>query len=131
VRREVALALGGVSGADPAAQETLERLGEDREMAVRAAAYVGRLLQGRPVPFPPGLDPRAAAGVLAEAAQLPALRETARTAPAEERRLAAALALALLRDEVALQVARTDPVPAVRHRVSGALDVAAQAREAE
>ena len=34
---------------------------------------------------------------VAEAAHLPALRETARTAPAEERRLAAALALALLR----------------------------------
>jgi HEAT repeat protein len=130
VRREVALALGGVSGSDPAAQETLDRLDDDREMTVRAAAYVGRLLQGRPVPFPPGLDPRAAAGIVAEAAQLPALREAARTAPAEERRLAAALALALLRDDVALQVARTDPVASVRHRVSGALDLSAQARDA-
>jgi HEAT repeat protein len=130
VRREVALALGGTSGSDPAAHETLDRLGEDREMTVRAAAYVGRLLQGRPVPFPPGLDPRAAAGVVAEAAHLPALREAARTAPAEDRRLAAALALALLGDDVALQVARTDPVPSVRHRVSGALDLAAPARDA-
>jgi hypothetical protein len=32
---------------------------------------------------------------------------------------------------VALQVARTDPAPAVRHRVSGALDLAAQARAGE
>jgi HEAT repeat protein len=131
VRREAALALGAASGSDPVARETLERLGDDREMAVRAAAYVGRLLQGRPVPFPPGLDPAAAAGVLSQAAQLPALRDIARTAAAEDRRLAAALALALVHDDVALQVARTDPAPAVRHRVSGALDLAAQARAGE
>ena len=131
VRREAALALGGASGADPVAREALDRLGDDREMAVRAAAYVGRLLQGRPVPFPPGIDPVAAAGVLSQAGQLPALRDIARTAPAEDRRLAAALALALLHDDVALQVARTDPAPAVRHRVSGALDLAAQARAIE
>jgi len=131
VRREAALALGAASGSDPVARETLERLAEDREMAVRAAAYVGRLLQGRPVPFPPGLDRAAAAGVLSQAAHLPDLRDIARTAPAEDRRLAAALALALLHDDVALQVARSDPAPAVRHRVSGALDLAARAREGE
>ena len=67
---------------------------------------------------------------MAAAAHLPALRETARTAPGEDRRLAAALALALLEDEVARQVARTDPVPSIRHRVSGALELAAAAREA-
>jgi HEAT repeat protein len=131
VRREAALALGGASGSDPVARETLDRLGDDREMAVRAAAYVGRLLQGRPVPFPPGVDPTTAAGVLHQAAELPVLRDIARTAPAEDRRLAAALALALVHDDVALQVARTDPAPAVRHRVSGALDLAAQARAGE
>jgi hypothetical protein len=100
-------------------------------MAVRAAAYVGRLLQGRPVPFPPGVDPVAAAGVLSQAAQLPVLRDIARTASGEDQRLAAALALALVHDDVALQVARTDPAPGVRHRVSGALDLAAQARASE
>jgi HEAT repeat protein len=131
VRREVALALGNASRPDRAAHETLDRLADDREMAVRAAAYVGRLLQGRPVPFPPGLDQRAAAGVVVEAALLPALRQTAQTASVEERRLAAALALALVQDDVARQVARTDPVPAIRHRVSGALDLAVQAREDE
>jgi HEAT repeat protein len=131
VRREAALALGGASGSDPIARETLDRLGDDREMDVRAAAYVGRLVQGRPVPFPPGIDPTAAAGVLSRTAQLPLLRDIARTAPGEDRRLAAALALALVHDDVALQVARTDPAPAVRHRVSGALDLAAQARAAE
>jgi HEAT repeat protein len=131
VRREAALALGGASGSDPVAREALDRLGDDREMAVRAAAYVGRLLQGRPVPFPPGVDPVAAAGVLSQAAQLPVLRDIARTASGEDQRLAAALALALVHDDVALQVARTDPAPAVRHRVSGALDLAAQPRASE
>jgi HEAT repeat protein len=130
VRREVALALGAAEGPAPLALEALGRLADDSEMPVRAAAYVGRLLRGIPVPMPPGLDPRAAAHAVEASGQLPALRETARTAPAEERRLAAALALALLDDEVARQVARADPVPAVRLRVSGALELAAEARGA-
>jgi HEAT repeat protein len=129
VRREVAVAIGGADRPTPAAIEILARLADDQEMAVRAAAYIGRLLQGTPVPLPPGLDPRAAGGALRQVAHLPALREVARTAPGEDRRLAAALALALLEDEVAHQVAHTDPVPAIRHRVSGALDLAAAARE--
>jgi HEAT repeat protein len=131
VRRDVALALGDAARQSPVAQEVLERLAQDPEMPVRAAAYVARLLQGRPVPLPPGLDPRAAAGTLRASVHLPHLRETARTAPAEDRRLAAALALALLQDDVARQVARTDPVPAIRHLVGGALELAAGAREAE
>jgi len=129
VRREVALALGGAVGPVPLALEALGRLAEDPEMLVRAAAYVGRLLQGTPVPLPPGLDTRTAASAVEAAAHLPALRETARTAPGEDRRLAAALALALLDDEVAHQVARADPVPAIRHRVSGTLELAAAGRE--
>ena len=79
VRREVALALAGVARQPRAALETLDRLADDPEMPVRAAAYVARLLQGTPVPLPPGLDPRVAAGVVQSAAHLPALRETART----------------------------------------------------
>jgi HEAT repeat protein len=129
VRREVAVAIGGADRAGPAAIEILARLADDQEMAVRAAAYIGRLLQGTPVPLPPGLDPRAASGALRRVVHLATLRETARTAPGEDRRLSAALALALLEDEVAHQVAHTDPVPAIRHRVSGALDLAAAARE--
>jgi len=128
VRRELALVLGGMDHPAAIALETLTRLADDQEMPVRAAAYIGRLLQGMPVPLPPGLDPRATAGALQTAAHLPALRETARTAPAEDRRLAAALALALVEDDVARQVARTDPAPAIRHRVSGALELAAAAR---
>jgi hypothetical protein len=30
----------------------------------------------------------------------------------------------LLQDDVAREVARTDPIPAIRHRVSGALELA-------
>jgi hypothetical protein len=93
---------------------------------VRAAAYVARLLQGTPVPLPPGIDPTTAAEAVREASDLPSLRETARGTAGEERRLAAALALALLQDEVAREVARTDPIPAIRHRVSGALELAMQ-----
>jgi hypothetical protein len=102
----------------------LERLALDSEMAVRAAAYAARLLQGTPVPLPPGLDARVAAEAVRDAADLSTLREIARSTASEERRLAAALALALLQDEVAREVARTDPVPGIRHRVGGALELA-------
>ncbi len=92
-------------------------------MTVRAAAYVARLVQGMALPFPPGLDAQVAAEAVRDGADLPGLREDARTAVSEERRLAAALALALLQDGVAHEVARTDPVPSIRHRVSGALEI--------
>jgi hypothetical protein len=123
--RSVALAIAGARGIGLRAQALLQRLAADSDMPVRAAAYVGRLLLGTPVPLPPALDPRSAAAALRAAGDLPALRETARHAPAEDRRLAAALALAIVQDEVAREVARTDPAPAIRHRVSGALDLTA------
>src|SRR5207253_11156935 len=90
---------------------------------VRAAAYVARLLQGTPVPFPPGIEAEAAAEAVRESSDLSSLRQAARGTPGEDRRLAAALALALLQDEVAREVARPDPTPALRHRVSGALEL--------
>jgi hypothetical protein len=92
-------------------------------MAVRAAVHVARLLQGSPLPLPPGLDGQVAAQAVLEIADLPSLRHTARTASGEDQRLAAALTLALLQDEVAQEIARTDPVPAIRHRVGGALEL--------
>jgi HEAT repeat protein len=121
-RREVAIVLGRTAAGKPALG-ILERLAADGDMAVRSAAYVARLLQGIPLPLPPELDSQLAAQALRESADLPAVRQTARTAASEERRLAAALALALLQDEAAREVARTDPAPAIRHRVSGALDL--------
>lgn len=124
VRRQVAITLGQTAPVGKPGLAVLERLAADPEMPVRAAAYVARLLQGTPVPLPPGIDPKVAAEAVREAADLPGLRETARATQGEERRLAAALALALLQDDVALEVARTDPVPAIRHRVGGALELA-------
>jgi HEAT repeat protein len=123
VRRAVALALARVHLPPRHVLALLDRLADDPDPSVRAAAYVGHLLHGLPVPLPPGLDPAAAAAAVRDAADLGALREAARTAPAEDRRLAAALALAFLDDQVARDVARTDPVPTIRHRVSGALEL--------
>lgn len=131
VRRALALSLATAPELGDRALRPLIRLSGDGEMSVRAAAYVGRLLLGTPVTLPPLLDPASAAEALRATADMGALRETARTAAAEDHRLAAALALALLQDEVAREVARTDPVPTVRHRVSGALELVASRQEGE
>ena len=123
VRREVAIVLSRAAPIRKPGLGTLHHLAGDLDMTVRAAAYVGRLVQGVALPLPPGLDAQVAAQAVQEGADLPSLRQTARTASSEERRLAAALALALLQDDVAREVARTDPVPSIRHRVSGALEL--------
>jgi HEAT repeat protein len=123
VRREVAVVLGRGAPIRRPGFSTLERLANDSDMTVRAAAHVARLLQGNPLPLPPGLDGQMAAQAVLDIADLESLRQTARSAAGEEQRLAAALALALLQDEVAREVARTDPVPSIRHRVSGALEL--------
>jgi hypothetical protein len=107
----------------PAGLMVLEHLENDSEMPVRAAAHVARLLQGQAVALPPDLDLRVAAQAVREGADLGALRSVARSAPTDERRLSAALALAMIQDDVAREVARTDPAPAVRHRVGGALEL--------
>ena len=124
VRREVAIAIGAAPERAPEGGATLEHLAADPAGPVRAAAYVGHLLRGTPVALPPGVDPQEAAAALREAGDLPALREIARTAADENRRLAAGLALALVQDQVAHEVARTDPFPSVRHRVGGAIELA-------
>jgi HEAT repeat protein len=129
VRREIAVVLGHSTRLPRRAWATLEQLGADADMEVRAAAYVGRLLQGNPMPMPPDLDAGLAGEAVRSIADLPALRHAARTAPDEERRLASALTLALVSDEVAGEVARTDPVPAIRHQVGGALELATRSRE--
>jgi HEAT repeat protein len=127
VRHEVGLVLGQARHLGAEGKAALERLSGDSETTVRAAAYVGWLLQGTPLPLPPGLDLQAVAASLAAIADRAGLREAARTEPGEDRRLSAALALALLQDDVAREVARTDPVPTIRHRVSGTLELAAPA----
>jgi hypothetical protein len=82
-----------------------------------------------PLSPPPGIELREVAMAIREHGDLAALRAAARTAPEENRRLAAALALALLQDQVAHEVARTDPFPSIRHRVGGALQLAAAPTE--
>jgi HEAT repeat protein len=123
VRREVAIVLGQAAPVGTAGLAVLEHLESDSEMSVRAAAHVARLLQGVPVPLPPDLDATVAAEAVRHGADLGALRNIARTASSEDRRLSAALALALIQDEVAREVARSDPAPALRHRVGGALEL--------
>ena len=123
VRREVAIVLGRAAPVRMPGLVTLDRLAADPNMTVRAAAYVAHLIQGVALPLPPGLDAQVAAQAVLEGADLASLRQTARTASSEERRLAAALALALLQDDVAREVARTDPTPSIRHRVGGALEL--------
>jgi HEAT repeat protein len=123
VRREVAIVLGRAAPVSQSGLLVLERLQSDPEMPVRAAAYIARLLQGIPVPLPPGIDARVAAEAVGDAADRSSLRSIARTAAIEDERLAAALTLALVQDEVAREVARTDPAPAIRHRVGGALEL--------
>jgi HEAT repeat protein len=123
VRREIALALAKVESVEQPGVTTLELLATDTDMSVRAAAYVARLLQGMPLALPPELDAQLAAQAVKETVDLSRLRQTARTSPSEGRRLAAALALTLVQDDVAHEVARMDPVPAIRHRVAGALEL--------
>jgi HEAT repeat protein len=123
VRRHVGLALGSAESMEQAGVGILELLAVDPDMSVRAAAYVARLLRGMPLGLPPELDSDMAAHAVRESADLSRLRQTARTSPSEDHRLAAALALALVQDEVAREVGRTDPAPAIRHRVSGALEL--------
>ncbi len=123
VRREIALALGSAESLEQPGVATLELLTTDTDMTVRAAAYVARLLQGMPFALPPELDAQMAAHAVRDSADLSRLRQTARISPSEEHRLAAALALALVQDDVAREVARTDPAPSIRHRVSGALEL--------
>ncbi len=129
VRREVAMAIGAVPDGAAAMSAVLDILAADIAMPVRAAVFAARLLQGMPLSPPPGIDLREAAIALREHGDLSVLRDAARTAPEENRRLAAALALALLQDQVAHEVARTDPFPSIRHRVGGALQLAAAPTE--
>src|SRR5262249_11223308 len=130
VRREAALSIGMAREPNPETDAVLSTLADDAAMPVRAAAFAARLAQGVPVSPPPGVELRDVAAALRDSVDLPKLRETARTASDEQHRLAAALALALLQDEVAHEIARTDPFPSIRHRVGGALELATTRPEA-
>ncbi len=97
----------------------LEPLFLDPDEMVRAALFVTRLLRGEwnepPAAF--GISRAAAATAVREAASVDSLRDVAREERDPDRRQAAALALAVLGDDAAFAVMRTDPVWAVRDRV--------------
>ncbi|HEU4698957.1 MAG TPA: HEAT repeat domain-containing protein [Gemmatimonadales bacterium] len=99
-------------------------LAEDPDEEMRAAAYVARLLHGDLIARPADVPHHAAASAVAAGAagaRLEELRTAARTAPEPRRRLSAAIALALVDDAVAHEVAAADPVPAIRTEVAAAL----------
>jgi hypothetical protein len=97
-------------------------LHDDPEEEVRAAAFVVRLLRGEIVSRPADVRREAAAAAVHESVRVEDLRAVARTAPDQRERLAAALALALVGDETAHEVAAHDPVPAIRTQVAGMLN---------
>jgi HEAT repeat protein len=115
VRRQIARAC--LDAPDTAA---LEPLYFDPDESVRAALFATRLLRGEwsdpPGAF--GISPAAAREAVAAAMAPELLRDIVRNDRDPARRQPAALALAVLRDEAAYTVMRTDPVWAVRDRVS-------------
>ena len=116
VRRALALALQGAPELPfPVALET------DPSEPVRAAAAVSRLLRSEAADLPPGVTRPAAAQAVRDLARLDDLRAVARTAPDPRHRLGAALALALVGDPVAREVADSDPIPALRRQVAETL----------
>ncbi len=98
----------------------LEPLFLDPDEMVRATLFVTRLLRGD-LTDPPGasaVSRPAAATAVRRALPIETLRDLARSDRDPARRLPAALALAVLGDEAAYTVMRSDPVWSVRDRVS-------------
>lgn len=99
--------------------EALEPLFLDPDEMVRASLFVTRLLRGEwsdpPANF--AVSRPAAGTAVRQAISIETLRDLARTDRDAGRRLPAALALAILDDEAAYTVMRSDPVWSVRDRV--------------
>ncbi|HWA56440.1 MAG TPA: HEAT repeat domain-containing protein [Gemmatimonadales bacterium] len=91
----------------------------DPDEMVRAALLVTRILRGEWTSMPDAftVSRPAAATAVRLATTVETLRDQARTAREAESRLAAALALAIVGDEAAWTVMRSDPVWSVRDRV--------------
>jgi HEAT repeat protein len=116
VRRDLALLLHGTLNIPLPSS-----LRQDPDESVRAAAAVSSLLRGEATRLPAGVSREAAAVAVSDLARTEDLRGVARTAPDPVHRLAAALALALVGDPVAHQVAAHDPLPSVRDQVAAML----------
>jgi HEAT repeat protein len=114
VRRDIARAF-----LDAPDTQALEPLFLDPDPEVRAALYAVRLLRGEWAEAPAhfGVVPEQARAALQAMVPVEALRDIVRDERDPARRQPAALALAVLRDEAAWTVMRTDPVWAVRDRV--------------
>jgi hypothetical protein len=99
--------------------QALEPLLLDPDETVRAALFATRLLRGEwnELPAQLKLSRAAAADAVRQLLPVETLRDIARTERDAAQRLSAALALAVLGDEAALTVMRTDPIWAVRDRV--------------
>jgi len=118
IRQELALGLRFAHSAPG-----LAALQEDPDEMVRAAAFVARVFRAE-LDRPPDrtVSRAAAAAMVRQAAAVEELRATARTEPDVATRLGAALALAILDDEAAQEIARNDPAKKVRDRVRTMLD---------
>jgi hypothetical protein len=88
---------------------------------------VARLLRGEADTLPADIRRADAAEAVMDVAPLAELRETVRTSPDERRRLAAGLALAIVGDQAAGEVVRSDPMPYVRGRVAAMLEWGSEA----
>ncbi len=117
VRRRAALALASsTQGPDTAP------LLRDPDEGVRAAAWSAQLLRGARIDLPDSFGRETAAAALREVAGLEELQTVARTSPEARRRIAAGIALALMDDPLAGEVARNDPVHEVREAVGAVLE---------
>jgi HEAT repeat protein len=99
--------------------QALEPLFLDPDEMVRAALFVTRVLRGEwsEPPANAAISRSAAATAIRLALPVDTLRDIARTERDSARRLPAALALAVLGDDAAYTVMRSDPIWAVRDRV--------------
>jgi hypothetical protein len=114
VRREIARAF-----LHAPESSALEPLLLDPDEMVRATLFAVRLLRGdwHEQPVTVAISRAAAASGIRETVPLEALRTQALHAQDQSRRLAAGLALAVLDDEAAYAVARSDPQWAIREKV--------------
>jgi HEAT repeat protein len=117
VRRKAALELSAApDGPDPSS------LLQDPDEGVRAAAWSAQMLRGRRTDLPPDIGRETVAAALKEVVTTEELQTAVRTSPDPRRRAAAGIALALMDDPLAREVAQSDPVDTVREQVSRVLD---------
>ncbi|MEP7327032.1 MAG: HEAT repeat domain-containing protein [Gemmatimonadota bacterium] len=117
IRRRAALELrASPDGPDPAP------LRYDPDERVRAAAWLAGLVRGRRTAPPADVGRETAVATLREITTPEELQATVRTSPDPGHRLTAGIALAVLGDPLAQEIARTDPMEQVRVELARALE---------